>query len=67
MSDVSGSDPKLEKSWLDQLSPEFDAPYMRELKQFLLREKAAGKTIYPAGSNIFAALNRTPFHGVRRS
>ena len=65
MSDVSGSDPKLEKSWLDQLSPEFDAPYMRELKQFLLREKAAGKSIYPAGSNIFAALNRTPFHAVK--
>ncbi len=60
-----GPDPKLEKSWLEQLRPEFDKPYMRELRQFLLNEKSAGKVIFPAGGDIFAALNSTPFNKVK--
>ena len=59
------SDIKLEKSWLEQLRPEFDKPYMRELRQFLMAEKSAGKAIYPPGGNIFEALNRTPFDKVK--
>ncbi|MDF2367157.1 uracil-DNA glycosylase [Sneathiella sp.] len=59
------SDIKLEKSWLEQLRPEFDKPYMRDLRAFLVAEKAAGKVIYPAGANIFAALNHTPFDKVK--
>ena len=59
------SDIKLEKSWLEQLRPEFDQPYMRDLRHFLAAEKNAGKVIYPSGTNIFAALNRTPFDKVK--
>ena len=38
---------------------------MRELARFLRAEKAAGKTIYPPGSQIFAALDTTPFDEVK--
>jgi len=51
---------KLEESWKSALREEFDKPYMRELGEFLRREKAAGKVIYPPGPLIFNALNSTP-------
>ncbi len=56
---------KLHPSWLDVIGDEFDKAYMRELKQFLLEQKNAGKKIYPAGSHIFNALNTTPFAEVK--
>lgn len=56
---------KLDSSWLDVLQDEFDKPYMVNLKQFLAAQKAEGKTIYPAGSNWFAAFNHTPFDQVK--
>ncbi len=56
---------KLEDSWQVVLAPEFVAPYMKNLKQFLLNEKNAGKTIFPMGSEYFAALNATPFDQVK--
>ena len=55
----------LEDSWLSQLEPEFAEPYMQELKGFLTAERNAGKTIYPRGSEYFAALNTTPLHQVK--
>ncbi len=55
----------LHPSWLMHLAAEFDAPYMQQLKQFLLQEKAAGKIIYPASSNIFNAFNSTPLDQVK--
>ncbi len=56
---------KLHDSWKEPLLPEFQSPYMQMLKQFLLKEKAAGKTIYPAGSEYFRALDLTPLDKVR--
>ncbi len=56
---------QLEKSWLDRLAPEFDAPYMEALREFLVREKAARKTIYPASNKVFNALNSTAFDDVK--
>ncbi|PHQ72237.1 MAG: uracil-DNA glycosylase [Sneathiella sp.] len=56
---------KLEKSWLEQLAPEFDKPYMQSLKQYLRAEKQAGKVIYPPSPEIFAAFNNTPFDKVK--
>ncbi len=50
----------LEPGWLALLEDEFTQPYMQALREFLRHEKAAGKVIYPAGSQIFAALNKTP-------
>ncbi len=52
---------KLEENWLRHLAPEFDKRYMKALKQFLLQEKSASKTVYPDDQNIFAAFNHTPF------
>jgi uracil-DNA glycosylase len=38
---------------------------MKALSEFLRAEKRDGKTIYPAGPQIFAALNATPFDKVK--
>lgn len=52
---------KLEQSWLDQIGDEFEKPYMQSLKQFLIEEKAKGKTILPPASLWFNALNSMSF------
>lgn len=62
---VSTSAIKLHESWLQKLQPEFDAPYMVELKNVLSQQREAGKTIYPKASEWFAALNATPLQAVR--
>lgn len=56
---------KLHPSWLEPLKPEFDSPYMAALRAFLVAEKAAGKRIFPAGSEWFRALDLTPLEDVR--
>jgi len=56
---------ELEPSWLKVLAEEFEKGYMIKLKKFLKEEKEAGKTIYPKGSNIFNAFNKTPFDKVK--
>jgi uracil-DNA glycosylase len=65
MSNGDNDQIQLESSWKERLASEFLQPYMHNLKAFLLREKAAGKSIYPKGSNIFNALNSTPFDRVK--
>jgi uracil-DNA glycosylase len=57
--------PRLDPSWLAHLGPYLDSPPMRELAAFLRAEKAAGKRVYPAGAQIFAALEATPFDRVK--
>lgn len=56
---------KLHESWKAALGGEFDQPYMVALKQFLQDEKAAGKPIFPKGTEYFAALDLTPLDRVR--
>src|ERR1700750_1085443 len=56
---------KLHPSWLEPLRDEFASPYMATLRQFLVAEKAAGKRIFPAGSEWFRALDLTPLENVR--
>ncbi len=56
---------QLEPSWLERLRDQFDLPYMRELRSFLLQEKKKGKVIYPPGSEIFTAFKETPFSQVK--
>jgi uracil-DNA glycosylase len=66
MAEVSGADRiRLETSWKAALAEEFRAPYMRELRAFLKREKQARKTIYPDGQHIFAALDLCPLPKVK--
>lgn len=54
----------LHPEWLQCLQPEFDAPYMKQLRAFLAAEKQRGKTIYPPGKLWFNALDHTPFSRV---
>ena len=56
---------ELEPSWLQVLSDEFDKDYMIQLKKFLKDEKETGRKIYPKGSDIFNAFNKTPFDKVK--
>jgi len=56
---------KLHPSWRGPLQPEFDSPYMQQLRSFLVAEKAAGKRIFPKGSEWFRALDLTPLDDVR--
>jgi uracil-DNA glycosylase len=56
---------KLHESWRAPLAGEFASPGMASLKAFLLAEKAAGKAIFPKGSEWFRALDLTPLGQVR--
>ncbi len=56
---------QLQKGWLEVLKDEFDRAYMKDLKQFLLTEKSAGKSILPNSSLWFNALNSTTFDDVK--
>ncbi len=58
-------DIQLHESWKTPLLPEFQSDYMSQLREFLLAEKAAGKQIYPKGSEWFRALDLTPLDQVR--
>lgn len=55
----------LHESWKAPLLPEFNSDYMAALKSFLVAEKAAGKQIFPKGSEWFRALDLTPLDQVR--
>lgn len=57
--------PKLDPSWAEPLAEMFAGPVMGNLRQFLLAEKAAGKRIFPQGSEYFRALDLTPLDKVR--
>lgn len=65
MSRDSDRDVQLIASWKQGLLPEFEKPYMQALHTFLRQEKKQGKIIYPAGHNIFAALNSIAFEDVK--
>jgi len=56
--------PILEESWKKILEKEFEKPYFSNLKQFIVEEKQKYR-IFPPGSQIFHAFNRTPFEKVR--
>ena len=58
-------DVRIEQSWKDALAPEFGKPYFEQLVRFLHGEKAAGKVIYPPGSQIFRAFELTPVEQVK--
>ncbi len=56
--------PVIEQSWKEALQAEFQAPYFKELKGFLMEEKRRHR-IFPPGRSIFAAFDHTPFHAVK--
>ena len=57
-------DPKIEESWKKILFDEFQKPYFKALKEFLVEEKKH-YTVYPSGSHLFAAFDHTPFDKVK--
>jgi uracil-DNA glycosylase len=59
------ADLRLESSWKARIGDWFAREDMRALSGFLRQRKAAGATIYPAGSDIFAAFDATPFEAVK--
>ncbi len=56
---------KIETSWKDALSAEFDKDYWIKLTDFVRGEYMAGKKIYPAPANIFNAFNLCPLDAVK--
>ena len=52
-------------SWKAPLAAEFAAPYMADLRAFLLAERAAGKRIFPPAKLWFHALDAAPLDSVK--
>jgi len=57
-------DVKIEQSWKERLASEFEKPYFRTLTDFV-RQEYAIRQIYPKGSLIFNAFDKTPFDKVK--
>jgi uracil-DNA glycosylase len=55
---------KINESWKEVLNTEFESDYFLELKNFLIEEKQH-YTVYPCGSQIFAAFDLTSFDEVK--
>ncbi len=53
-------DVKIEPGWKAFLKQEFNQPYFLQIVTHLKTEKSAGKIIYPPGSLIFNAFDKTP-------
>lgn len=54
----------IEPSWGERLQAEFDAPYFKELTNFVRQEYSQGPC-YPPGKEIFNAFNLCPFNQVK--
>lgn len=53
--------PQLAEDWKKLFMPEFQKPYMAELKKFLRTEKQKGFIYYPRPNQVFNAFNLCPF------
>ena len=58
-------DVKIEQSWKNALSAEFDKDYFIKLTDFVRGEYMSGKQIFPAAKNIFNAFNLCPLDKVK--
>lgn len=54
----------IEETWKKALYDEFQSPYFKQLKVFLVQEREK-YTIFPPGKLIFSAFNYTPFDEVK--
>jgi Uracil-DNA glycosylase (EC 3.2.2.-) len=57
-------DVKIEESWKERLSGEFEKDYFRQLTGFV-KEEYKRTTVYPPGPHIFEAFNACPFNQVK--
>lgn len=58
-------DVKIEQSWKDVLSAEFNKDYFVKLTDFVRAEYISGSAVYPAPKNIFNAFNLCSFDNVK--
>ena len=58
-------DVKIEQSWKDVLSAEFEKDYFKKLTDFVRGEYLSGKIIYPKAKDIFNAFNLCPLDKVK--
>ena len=56
---------QLESSWKSYLKPEFEKPYMVQLRKFLVQEIRNKRQVYPHPQEWFRALELTPFDQVK--
>lgn len=56
---------QIEESWKEALQSEFDKPYFVSLVQYLHKEKAEGRQVFPPGKDIFKAFELTPVDKVK--
>lgn len=56
---------KIEQSWKDALTNEFNKEYFVKLTDFVRNEYMSGKNVYPAPKNIFNAFNLCPLDNVK--
>lgn len=57
-------DVKIDDSWKEKLSAEFEKPYFKSLVEFV-KEEYQSQTVYPPGSQIFNAFEKSPFDKTR--
>lgn len=62
---MANTDVQIEEGWKQALADEFAKPYFAGIKQFILQQKQAGKTVYPPGALVFNAFNLTPYNQVK--
>ena len=56
---------QIEESWKEALQSEFDKPYFASLVQYLHKEKAEGRQVFPPGKDIFKAFELTSVDKVK--
>lgn len=56
---------QIEEGWKLALNDEFNKPYFPLIKQFIVEQKAKGKTVYPPGALVFNAFNLTPYNQLK--
>eukprot|EP00002_Diphylleia_rotans_P035367 TRINITY_DN770_c0_g1_i1.p1 TRINITY_DN770_c0_g1~~TRINITY_DN770_c0_g1_i1.p1 ORF type:complete len:300 (-),score=72.23 TRINITY_DN770_c0_g1_i1:211-1110(-) len=54
-----------DEGWRKALAPEFEKPYFKKIIEFLDKEKAAKKEIFPPEKDVFSAFNHTPLDKVK--
>ena len=57
-------DVKIADSWKEKLHAEFEKPYFKDLVEFV-KEEYQSHTVYPPGSQIFNAFDKSPFDQTR--
>ena len=55
---------RIEPSWNRALASEWDAPYFKQLTDFV-RQEYASRQVFPPGRQIFAAFDAAPFEQVK--